>query len=323
MKAHTAAGLALALAAILTPPAHAQAFPSGPLRIILTNPPGVPNDTLARGMLESLAKTFGQKVFIDNRIGADGIIGADACAKAAPDGHTICSSTAAVFSVNAVLRQKLPYDPHKDFAGVAFLGFFDSVLTVHPSITARNVQELLEAARAKPESMVWGHFGVNTTGNFYQEWFRNARGARFHPVPYKTTSQTLQAVLTGEAQVMVFSWPQLLPHLKSGKVRALAITSDKRLPFLPDVPTFEETGIKLPLRGWFGYHAPAAVPRPVILRWNTEIRKVAAEPWYQEKFMAPLGMSGSNWSPEELDAFLRNHIRDMAELMKTIGIKPE
>jgi len=304
-------------------PSHAQSFPSAPLRIILTHPPGVPNDTLARGMLDSLSRVFGQTVLIDNRVGADGILGADACAKAAPDGHTICSSTAAVFSVNAVLRLKLPYDPHKDFTGVAFLGFFDSVLAVHASVPAKSVQELLQLARAKPGSLVWGHFGINTTGNFYQEWFGKARDARFLSVPYKTPPQTLQAILKGEVQAMVFAWPQLLPHLRSGKVKALAITSDRRLPFLSDVPTFEEEGIKLPLRGWFGYHAPAAMPRAIVTRWNNEIRKIAAEPSYQEKFMAPLGMSGSNWSPEEFDAFLRDHIRDMGQLIKTIGMKPE
>src|SRR6185503_7067086 len=310
MKAISTAGLALALAALL-PAAHAQNFPSQSIRIILTNAPGVPNDTLARGMIDPLSRAFGQQVLIDNRIGADGIIGADACAKAPPDGHTICSSTSAVFSVNAVLRKQLPYEPFKDFTGVAFLGFFDSVLPTHPSVPASNVQELLELGKAQPEAFVWGHFGINTTGNFYQEWFRHARGARFHPVPYKQPPQVLQALVTGEAQVMVYAWPTLLPHLKKGALKPLAITSDQRMPFLPDVPTFEEAGIKLPLRGWFGYHAPAATPRPVITRWNTEIRRIVNDKAYQEKFLGPNGMSGSNWTAEEFDAFHRGHMKDM------------
>jgi tripartite-type tricarboxylate transporter receptor subunit TctC len=316
-------GIAILAAMALALSAHAQTFPGAPLRIIMPNPPGVPNDTLTRGMLEPLSRAFGQTVLIDNRVGADGILGAEACARALPDGHTICSTYTGVLTFNPVVRQKLSYDPVKDLAGVAFLGYFDSLLVVHSSVPAASVKDLVELARTKPGSVVWGHFGLNTTGYFYEEWLKKSRNAHFLVVPYKTTPQIFQSMLSGEVHAMVFAWPALLPQIKAGKVKALAATSDRRLPFLPNVPTFDEEGIKLPLRGWFGYHAPAAMPRPLVMRWHSEIMKAAADPVYQEKYMQPLGMSGSSWTPEQLDAFVRDQIREMAELVKYIGMKPE
>jgi tripartite-type tricarboxylate transporter receptor subunit TctC len=317
--------LSLCLLLLLTLPiaSHAQTFPGTTLRIIVTNPPGVPNDTLARGLLEPLSKAFGQPVLIDNRVGADGIVGAEACARAAPDGHTICSTTGGVLTVNSVVRQKIPFDPIRDFTGVAFAGFFDSLLVVHPSVPAKSVQDLLALARTKPDSIPWGHFGLSTSGNFYPQWLRTSRDVRFLIVPYKTVPQVLQASLAGEIHAMIFGWPQLLPLLKAGKLRALATTSDKRLPFLPDVPSLEEEGMKLPLRGWFAYHAPAATPRAAVNRWNAEIRKISAEPSYREKFLAPLGMPPNDWSPEAVDAFVRENLREMTQLVKSIGLKPE
>jgi tripartite-type tricarboxylate transporter receptor subunit TctC len=303
--------------------AHPQAFPNAPIRILMPNPPGAPNDTLTRGMLEPLSKAFGQPVVIDNRVGADGIIGMEACARAVPDGHSICSTYTGLLTFNPVVRRTLPYDPARDLSGVAFLGFFDSVLVVHASVPAISVKELVDATRSKPGSIVWGHFGLNTTGYFYEEWLKKSRQAQFLVVSYKSTPQILQAMLAGEAHAMVFSWPQLLPHIRSGKLKALAVTSDRRMPFLADVPTFDEEGMKLPLRGWFAFHAPSAMPRAIVQRWHAEITRIASEPAYREKFVVPLGLSGGPWSPEELDGYVRGQIVEMAALAKFIGLQPE
>ncbi len=302
---------------------QAQNFPAQTLRFIVPAIAGAPSDTLPRSLIEPLGKALGQSIVVENRVGADGVIGAEACARAAPDGHTLCSSGNSMMSLNPVIRARLPYDPVKDISGVYFSGFFDSVLVAHLSVTANNVTQLVDMARATPNTVNWGHFGLNTTGNFYQQWLRKSRGGQFFPVPYKTTTQVLQALLAGEVQVAVYSWSSLLPHLKAGKLKALAITSDQRPSLFPNVPTFAEEGIKLPLRGWFGYNVPGATPRPVVTRLHTEIRKISMDPAYRERVLNALGLSGDDWSPEEFDAFVRVQLKDMAELINFLGIKPQ
>ena len=303
-------------------PAAAQDFPSATVRFIVSSIPGGPTDVLSRGLQPILAKSLGQPIVVDNRVGADGIIGAELCAKASPDGHTICAFSNSALSLNPVIRAKLPYDAVKDFAGVVFAGFFDSVLITHPSVPAENVAQLLDLARTKPGSLEWGHFGINTTGNFYQEYLKKSRNAPFYPVPYKTTAQVLQALVTGEAKVAVYAWPALMEHIRAGKIRPLAVTADRRMRILPNVPTFEEEGIKLPLRGWFGFNVPAATPRPVVNRLNAEIRKGMADPTYRES-IARAGIDPRDGTPEEYDAFVRGQLRDMTELMAFLGIKPQ
>lgn len=305
------------------PGAQAQGFPAQTIRFIVPAIAGAPSDTLPRSLIEPLGRALGQAIVVENRVGGDGVIGAEACVRAAPDGHTICSSGNSMMSLNPVIRAKLPYDPVKDVAGVVFSGFFDSVLVAHPSVPAGNVNQLVELAKGKPNTVNWGHFGLNTTGNFYQSWLRRSRGGEFFPVPYKTTTQVLQALLAGEAHVAVYAWPALLPHLKAGKLKALAVTADQRLSFLPNVPTFAEEGIKLPLRGWFGYNVPSATPRPVVNRLHTEIRRIMAEPSYREKVLNVQGLAGKDWSAEEFDAFVRTELKDMGELINFLGIKPE
>jgi tripartite-type tricarboxylate transporter receptor subunit TctC len=293
------------------------------LRIIAYAPPGGPTDTLARGMLDPLGKALGQTIVIENRVGADGIIAAEACARSTADGQTLCSTGNSMLSLNPVIRAKLPYDPVRDFAGVVHVGFFDSLLLAHPSVQANTVSQLVDLARAKPDAIVWGHFGINTTGNFYQEYLKKSRQAPFYPVPYKTTGQVLQALLTGEAQVAVYAWPNVMSSIRAGKMKPLAVTSEKRLGFLPDVPTFAEEGIKLPLRGWFGYHVPAGTPRPMVVRFNTEIRKIMADPGYREKYLNAQGIATNDGTPEELDAFVKDTLKEMVELARFLGIRPD
>lgn len=306
---------------VAVPAAHAQSFPSGPIRIVIAAAPGVPNDVLARGLVEPLAKAFGVPVFAENRIGADGIIGTMACAKAAPDGQTLCSTGNAVISLNPVMRANLPYDPLRDLAGVVNIGFFDSCLVVHATVPATSVKELIDLATAKPASVNWGHFGVNSTGYLYQEYLKKSRAAPFYPVPYKSPPQLLQALASGEAQAAVFAWTNVLAFVKSGKLKCLAMTSTQRLSVLPNVRTFEEEGIKLPLRPWFGWHYQANVPRPIVMRMNSEIRKVMTEPGYRD-LIAKLGVHANDGTPEEFDAFVREQLKQTADLIKYLGIKP-
>src|SRR4051812_26446974 len=220
MKARTA--VAAALAAAFFSSAHGQqAFPSRPVRIIVAAAPGVPSDTLARGSVEPLSKALGQPVIVENRVGADGIIGTEACAKAAPDGYSMCGTASNVMIWNMVLRKNLPYDTVRDFAPVIHAGFFDSALIVHPEVPARSVKELVELARSQPNKINWGHFGLNSTGYMYEEYVKKSRQAPFYVVPYKTQPQMLQAILVNESNVGVYGLANIESHLKAGKLRAL------------------------------------------------------------------------------------------------------
>jgi tripartite-type tricarboxylate transporter receptor subunit TctC len=293
------------------------------MRMLLAAAPGVPSDTLGRALMEPLSKSLGVPVVMDNRVGADGIIGTEACAKAPPDGYTLCVTQSGQMIWNPVLRSNLPYDTLRDFVPVVHTVFFDSALMVHPSLKAASVRELFKLAQARPNKINWGHFGVNSTGYMYQEYFRKSRRAPFYAVPYKTQPQALQALLSGEVQVSLSSLASAAPHLKAGKIKALAVTADQRVGFLPKVPTFAEEGIKLPLRTWFGYHYQAGIPRAYVLRMNVEIRAALSSPGFKEKVLDRLGFVQVTGTPEEFDAYIRNQLKAVKELVTYLGIKPQ
>jgi tripartite-type tricarboxylate transporter receptor subunit TctC len=314
------AAVALAAAAVS---AQAQQFPSKPIRIIVAAAPGVPTDTLARGLVEPLGKSLGQSVIVENRVGADGIIGTEACAKAPADGYSLCGTASNVMIWNTVLRKNLPYDTVRDFAPVMHAAFFDSALIVHPSVPAKSVTELIELAKKNPDKVNWAHFGINSTGYMYEEWLKRSKQAPFYPVPYKTQPQVMQAILANESAVAVYGLATIQSQLKNGQLRALAVTASKRVEWLPGVPTFEEEGIKLPLRTWFGYHYQTAVPRPILTRMNGEIRKTMESPSYRTQIIDRAGLSLAAGTPEDFDAYIRQQIRDVKELVSYIGLKPE
>ena len=313
----------LALAALAPLAAAAQSFPVKPLRILVSAAPSVPNDIISRALSEPLSKAFGQPVVVENRVGADGIIGMEACAKAGNDGYTLCSTASNVIVWNPVLRAKLPYDPLRDFTPVVHVGFFDSVLIANPSVPANSVQQLFDMAKAKPDSITWAHFGSNSTGYMYQDSFRKLRGAPFYAVPYKTQPQVLQALLAGESHVSVYSLANTAQLIQAGKLKALAVTSDKRVAEFPNVPSFDELGIKLPLRTWFGFHLQSGTPREIVTRYNGEIRKAMADQGFKDSVMKRMGVLANDGTPEQFDGYIRSQIKDVSELVKSLGIKPE
>jgi tripartite-type tricarboxylate transporter receptor subunit TctC len=316
--------LAVSLAAVFTfPSVQAQPWPSKPMRTLLAAAPGVPSDTLGRALMEPLTRSLGVPVVMENRAGADGIIGTEACARAPADGYTLCVTQSGQMIWNPALRSDLPYDTLRDFVPVVHTVFFDSVLMVHPSVKAGSVEELFKLAQARPGQINWGHFGVNSTGYMYQEYFKQARRAPFYAVPYKTQPQALQALIAGEVQVSVSSFTNAAPHLKAGKLRALAVTADQRIAYLPNVPTFAEKGIKLPLRTWFGYHYQAGVPREYVLRMNAEIRSAMADRAFKETVLDRLGLVPVTGTPGEFDAYIRSQLKAVKELVAQLGIKPE
>ena len=304
-------------------PVSAQSWPSRPLRILISSAPGATSDTVARGLADVLSKSLGQPVFEDNRAGADGIIGMETCAKATPDGYTLCATTSNVIVWNRVLRPKLPYDSLRDFAPVMHAGFFDSALVAHASRPYGTVRELLDYAKAHPEKVNWGHFGVNSTGYMYMEFLQKSRGAPFYAVPYKSQPQNVLALVANETDVSLTSFNNAGPHIRSGKLKALAVTASRRLDWLPGVPTFEEEGIKLPLRSWEGYHYPIAVPRELVERMNAELRRAYDAPTFRVNVVERVGLVPNTGVPEAFDQYIREQLKAVTELVSYLGIKAE
>ncbi len=304
--------------------APAQSFPSKPVRIIVPSGAGGNNDVTTRGLAQWLGDSMAQAFVVENRGGAEGIIGTEACAKSAPDGYTLCSTAVNVFTFTPVLRLKLPYDTVRDFVPIAHQGYLDAVIVVHPSLPANSIADLINLAKAKPDSITWATFGPNTSSFYYMEWLRRTRGAPFLHVPYKTSAQSHTANIAGEVQVNLYGAGLAAAPIKAGKLRALAITGDKRSALLPEGPSFKEAGIDLPIRTWYGLFAPAATPREIVQRLNTEAVRAMAQPIFIDKFMTAVGISPPGpMTPEDFAAFLKRDREAFAELAKTIGLKPE
>jgi tripartite-type tricarboxylate transporter receptor subunit TctC len=305
----------------------AQTYPSKPVRLILPQPAGSgPSDVSARAMSHELSQFFGQPFVIDNRPGANGIIGANAVAKSVPDGYTLCITSASVISVNPFMYPDMPYDPPKDFAPVIMVGFAHQAVIANPRVTAANLRELLEQARAKPNAITWGSFGPSSASHLYIEWLKNTKGIQFYNVPYKTAGQALQATIAGQVDLAIFALGGALPQIKAGKLKALAIAGDERNAALPGVPSLKDSGIEIALRNWYGVFAPVATPREIVQRLNTAMAKILADSRFQEflEVKAGLGVEPpAGGSPEAFAAFLKADRETYREVVRITGAKGE
>jgi len=270
---------ALAVIALLAAvPASAQKdFPSRPLRIILGFPPGSSNDILARFLGQKLSERYGQQVIIDNRPGANGIIGTEIVARANPDGHTMLLMTT-TFTMNAALY-KLPFDPHKAFIPVNLIGTGPLVLVSSLSFAPKNVRELVELARAKPGVLTYGTAGNGGINHFATEMFSRAAGIQMVHVPYKGGAPALTDVIAGQINVMFGTLPLTVRQVQAGKIRGFAVTSGKRTPLLPDVPTLAEAGVPgAEVATWWGIAVPAGTPEAIVARLNADIGAIVTQP---------------------------------------------
>ena len=323
MKTELAA-LALAIA-IVPSAAIAQTYPTKPVRI-LTSTPGGPYDVVMRGMAGPLGQALGQAVIIENRVGGSFIPLADACAHAPPDGHTLCTSDSFAQSLNPLLFSKLPYDPGKDFAPIIFIGSLSSAVVVNPSLAVKDIHELLALARSKPGSLSFATAGPASNSNLYVEYLRKEKGIHFLNVPYKSFPQGLAAVVAGEVQAATFALGGALAQAKAGKVRLLAVTSPRRSAFAPDVPALGEAGVEVAINTWIGVLGPAGLARPIVLRLNSEFKKLLADRALVAKFVMGQGFEPtppSGGSPEELAAFIRADRENYARVVKIVGLKPQ
>jgi tripartite-type tricarboxylate transporter receptor subunit TctC len=309
----------LALCAVA---AHAQPYPNKPVQVIISFTPASATDIVGRIVTTKLAEYWGQPVVVENRSGAGGSIGSAAVAKAAPDGYTLLINSNA-HSVNPAIYAKLPYETTKDFTDIAPLSLAPNVLVVNSASTHKSLAEFVAFARAKPGAINFGHAGIGSGTHLSTEKLIAAANIQVTQVPFKGTPEVVQAMFSGSVDCYWVPISAGMSHIKSGKLRPLAVGSAKRSPALPDVPTTGEAGVKgaeAPL--WFGVWGPAGVPAQVVQKINADVRKALADPGVKEK-LANLGNDAMDMSPQEFARFVRAEIDDYQRVVKAAGIKPQ
>ena len=320
-------GLAAALLAVAAGVAQAQAprtqwvpwVPLRPLRLIVPFPPGGGNDILARTVGQRLAESLGQQVIVDNRGGAGGMVGGQIAATSAPDGYTLFLGSLGSLAHNPALRPNNPYDPPRDFAAVALLATSPFILVAHPAAPA-SVKELLAAARAKPGALNYGSAGTGSSLHLTAELFKHTTGINLTHIAYKGTAPAVTELIAGQVQVMFSTMPPPLPHVKTGKLRALGVTGARRARVVPDTPTVAEAGVPgFTVENWQGIVAPAKTSAAIIERLRAETAKVLAQP----STIAMLGVQGLdavNASPAEFDTLIRTEISKWRAVVKAANI---
>jgi len=300
--------------------ATAQPFPSKPVRIIVGFAPGGGTDFVARMIGQRLSEIWGQQVLVENRAGAAGTIGADFVAKAPGDGYTLLMGHVNSNAIAPNVFRKMPYDTLKDLAMVAYVGYVPNVLVLHPSLPAKSVKELIAIARARPGQLTFASSGTGSTQHLAGEMFMNLTGVKMVHVPYKGSGQAIQDLIGGHVSMNFDTMPPVLEHIRSGKLRALAVTTPRRASQLPDVPTLEELGLKgFEMTNWYGLMAPGSTPRALINQINADVNRVLKEPAIREKLQA-VGTDIGGGTPEEFDAFLRTELAKYARLVKATGV---
>ncbi len=315
-------GLTAAVLLLLPGMVGAQAYPSRPLRLIVPSAPGGSPDINARELAHEVSKQIGQQIVVENRPGASGILGYEALQRATPDGYTFAYISNFIAS-NPSMYAKLSYDFFRDFQPVVLYFRGLNILTVSPSLPARSVKELVDLARAHPGKLKFGSSGIGATPHLSMELFKNMTGTDIIHVPYKGTQQAVTDLISGQIDIQCDNMASMLPIVRAGRIRALAVTSLKRSPVLPDLPSLDEAGLTgYELTGWSGFAVPKGVSREVILRLNAEINKALASPQVT-KGIASRGGMGVGGTPEEFGEHVRKETERIGKLIKTIGIKPQ
>jgi tripartite-type tricarboxylate transporter receptor subunit TctC len=315
----TALAAACALAAIA--PAHAQSWPTKPVRIVVPFPAGGTTDIVARSLGAELQKMWGQSVVIDNRPGAGGNIGADAVAKSAPDGYTVLMGTVGTHAINHSLfaqnGQKMPFDPVKDFVPITLCAAVPNVMVINPKLPVNSVPEFIQYAKANPGKVNMASSGNGTSIHLTGELFKTVTGTYMVHLPYRGSAPALTDLIAGNVNVMFDNLPSALPHIKSGRLRALAVTSKNPSAALPGVPTIEQAAN---LKGfdassWFGLFAPAGTPRAIVDKIQGDVAKALSVPEVRERFVSQGAEPGGN-TPDQFSAFIKDEIEKWARVVK-------
>ena len=298
-------------------------YPAQPIRIVVPFPPGGATDIMARAAAQKMTEAWKAQVVVDNRPGAAGNIGSELVAKAAPDGYTLEMGTVGTHAINASLYAKMPYDHVKDFAPIVLVAAVPNVLVVHPSVPVNSVAELIAYAKANPGKLNFASSGAGTSIHLSGELFKVMAGVQMTHVPYKGSAPAVTDLLGGQVQLMFDNLPPSLPHIKSGRLRALAVTTADRAAALPDVPTIAESGLPgFEASSWFGLLAPAGTPREIITKINGEIARWVATPEAKEK-MTSIGAIAKGGTPEDFARHIAEETAKWQKVVKESGAKVE
>lgn len=313
-----AAAAALAAAPALAP---AQAFPSRPVKIVVPTSPGGATDSFSRAIAQRLAEGWGQPVVVENRPGANQIIGADYVAKSAPDGYTLLVSDASSFVMNPHLYKKLPYDGVRSFTPITVLVRFPWVIAVHPSVPAGTFQELVKVARARPGLLSYGSFGLGSSAHISVDYLKRLAGIDIVHVPYKGAGPAVTALLTGEISMMMVTPLLVEPHARAGKLKLIAAATANRIAGLPDLPTVAESGVPGYSAGtWFALAGPAGLPRETAARIYGDVMKVLNDPAFRERHVTKQWFEVVGNTPEQFTEFLKSEFERWDKLIKLSGV---
>ncbi len=312
--------LVLACAAVFAPAALAQSYPTKPVRIIVPYAAGGNTDFTARAVAEKLTDAYKRQSIVDNRPGAATNIGTEFVARSAPDGYTLLMGGAAN-AINMSLFNKLPYDTIRDFEPIALCVQGANVLAIHPSLPAKNLKEVIALAKARPGKLNFASSGLGSSNQMAGELMKMMAGINIVHVPYKGNAPALTDLIGGHVEMIFNGVPSVLPHIQSGRVRGIAIGSLKRFPALPNLPTFDESGLRgYEATTWFGLMAPAKTPKDIIARLNVEVDKALKSPDIKERFLND-GLEPMGGSPEAFAKFIRSEIDKYAKVVKATNLQ--
>lgn len=319
-KAFSAIAALLIGAALCGPATAQQSYPAKPIRLILPFPPGAPSDMVGRTIGQKLSEQLGQNLVPDNRTGAGGTVGLSVVAKAPPDGYTVLVSSPAI-ALGPLLYSNLPFDSTRDFAPIARLASIENVMLVHPSVPAKTLKEFIALARANPGKLNYGSGGPGTTNHLANELLKSLEKLDMVHVPYKGATLATTALMGGEVDEVIVSTASVLPLIKAGRVRPLAVLSEKRVATLPNVPTSKEAGFpEFRMSIWYGMFAPAGTPPEIIARLHREVAKALEDPTLR-KYMSNAGMDPWLGTPDDMANLLRSEMSRYAKVIQSAGIK--
>ena len=325
MRYVTSASITL-LSVILTTvvqPSRAQSWPVKPVRIIVPFPPGGGLDLFARLVAAQMQDRLGQQIIVENRSGASGMIGAESVAKAAPDGYTVLFSTAAEIAINQSLYRNMPYDPIRDFAPASYASHAALLFSVHPSIPALSVRQMIELAKQKPGQLTYASAGTGSVHHLAGELLKTIAGLNIIHVPYKGAGPAVIDMVGGQVSMGFSALPSSLPHARSGKLRPLAVTSRKRSDAAPDIATFVELGFRqIDIVSWYGVLAPSRTSADIVIRLSTEVNAAASRPEIKAKLLQQ-GIDVIGTTPEEFGRFIQSEVARYANIIRESGAKLE
>ena len=301
--------------------AAAQGYPAKPVRVVVPFPPSGGTDVIARVVLPKLGDELGQQVVIDNRVGANGNVGTEIVARAAPDGYVLLLNGSGTLAVNPSLYSGLPYDSVRDFAPVSLAVFQPFVLVVHPSVPARSVREFIALARARPGQLNFASSGSGSLAHLAGEIFKNMARVDMVHVPYKGAGLSVIDLIAGQVQLIFAGTPSVMPYVKSGKLRALGVTTAKRAAATPEVPTIAESGLPgFDVTGWYGLLAPSGTPAPLVARLNAALIAVLKQPEVRDKLVG-LGLDVEVSTPQQFADFIKSEIAKYAKVVRAAGVR--